>query len=417
MMEYGCIGEHLSHSFSKEIHNALADYDYSLKELSREELPQFLTEKKFKAINVTIPYKQDVIPFLDWISDEAKSINAVNTIVNRDGKLYGYNTDFYGLKSLIERENVSLKGKKVAILGSGGTSNTAKAVAESMGAEIIKKISRNKKEGYITYEELYESFSECEVIINTTPCGMFPNIGVAAVDLNKFLKLEAVFDAVYNPLKSKLIFDAKSRGLIATGGLYMLVSQAAYAVEKFIDAPVDNDAVENIFKNLYKNKMNVVLIGMPASGKTTVGKKLSSNLNKAFVDTDDLIVEHAGKTIPEIFSESGEKVFREIEKEVIFNVSKENNKVIATGGGAVLNKENIDILKENGRVYFINRPLEMLVTTDDRPLTSNRADLEKRFNERYSLYIDSADVIVDGSGAVEDVVKRIEADYCEYSCN
>ncbi len=417
MMEYGCIGEHLSHSFSKEIHNALADYDYQLKELTREELKLFLTEREFKAINVTIPYKQDVIPFLDWISDEAKAINAVNTIVNRDGKLYGYNTDFYGLKSLIERENVSLNGKKVAILGSGGTSNTAKAVAVSMGAEIVKKVSRNKKESYITYEELYESFSECEIIINTTPCGMFPNIGDSAVDLNRLPKVEAVFDAVYNPLKSKLVYDAKEKGLVATGGLYMLVSQAAVAASKFIDAPVDNDKVEKIFKNLYKNKMNIVLVGMPASGKTTVGKKLSGTLKKSFVDTDDLIVENTGKSIPDIFKESGEKTFREFEKIVVFNISKENSKVIATGGGAILNKENIDILKENGRVYFINRPLEMLITTDDRPLSGNRADLEKRYNERYSLYINSADVIIDGSGTVEETAERIEADYNEYSCN
>lgn len=416
-MEYGCIGEHLSHSFSKEIHNALADYDYILKELTREELPEFLINREFKAINVTIPYKQDVIPFLDFVSDEAKSINAVNTIVNRDGKLYGYNTDFYGLKSLIERENISLNGKKVAILGSGGTSNTAVAVADSMGAETVKKVSRNKKEGYITYEELYEVFSDCEIILNTTPCGMFPNIGTAAVDLDKLPKVEAVFDAVYNPLKSKLICDAKERGLVATGGLYMLVSQAAYAVEKFIESPVNDSEVEKIFKNLYKNKMNIVLIGMPASGKTSVGKELEKVLNKSFVDTDDLIVENTKKSIPDIFKDSGEKAFREIEKDVIFNISKENNKVIATGGGAVLNKENIDILKENGRVYFINRPLEMLIATDDRPLSSNRADLEKRFNERYSMYVNSADVVIDGTGTVKQVAERIEADYNEYSCN
>lgn len=417
MMEYGCIGEHLSHSFSKEIHNALADYDYILKELTREELPTFLIEREFKAINVTIPYKQDVIPYLDWISDEARSINAVNTIVNRDGKLYGYNTDFYGLKSLIERENVTLNGRRVAILGSGGTSNTAVAVANSMGADTVKKVSRNKKEGYITYEELYEVFADCEIIINTTPCGMYPKIGNAAVDLNKLPAVEAVFDAVYNPLKSKLVCDAKARGLVATGGLYMLVSQAAYAVEKFIDLPVDNTKVEEIFNNLYKSKMNIVLVGMPASGKTSVGKALADGLSKSFEDTDDLIVLNTKKTIPDIFRESGEKAFREIEKNVIFNISGENGKVIATGGGAVLNYENIDILKENGRVYFIDRPLEMLITTDDRPLSSNRADLEKRYNERYSLYINSADVVIDGAGTVKQVAERIEADYDEYTCN
>ena len=376
-----------------------------------------MTEKNFKAINVTIPYKKDVIPYLYWISDEAKAINAVNTIVNRDGKLYGYNTDFYGLSGLITRQGVSLENKKVAILGSGGTSNTAFAVANSMKALSVLRVSREKKDGYITYDELYEAYNDVEIIINTTPCGMYPNIGKSAVELNKLSCVQAVFDAVYNPLSSKLVLDAKEKGITAVGGLYMLVSQAAYAVEKFIDSPVDAEKVEKIFRNLYKEKMNIILIGMPASGKTTVGKALAEKLSKSFVDTDDLIVEAAGKPIPEIFAQSGEKAFREIESNVIFEISKANKKIIATGGGAVLNKKNIDNLKGNGRVYFINRPLDMLVTTDDRPLSSNRSDLEKRYNERYSLYTEYADVIIDGSGTVEEVAQRIEADYYGYTCD
>lgn len=416
-MEYGCIGEKLGHSFSKEIHNALASYEYSLKELKREELPEFFKNKDFKAINVTIPYKQDVIPFLDWISDEAKEINAVNTIVNKNGKLYGYNTDFYGLKALIERENVSLKGKRVVILGSGGTSNTAFAVANYLEALPVLKVSRNKKEGYITYDELYEKHSDCEIIINTTPCGMYPQTGVSAVDLEKLPKAEAVFDAVYNPLKSKLVLDAKAKNITAVGGLYMLVSQAAYAVEKFIEAPVDNNKVEEIFKNLYKQKMNIALIGMPASGKTSVGKVLCESLNKAFVDSDDEIAKNENKNIPEIFKDSGEAYFRNTENKVIKSFSMLNSQVISTGGGAVLNPENIENLKSNARVYFLDRPLDMLITTSDRPLSSNRADLEKRYNERYELYKASADVIIDGSKTVEEVAKMIEEDFYEYSCN
>ncbi|MGN0526683.1 MAG: shikimate kinase [Acutalibacteraceae bacterium] len=416
-MEYGCIGEKLGHSFSKEIHNALTDYDYQLKELTKDELPLFMEEHNFKAINVTIPYKQDVIPYLYWISDEAKSINAVNTVVNIDGKLYGYNTDFCGLKSLIEKENVSLKGKKVVVLGSGGTSNTAFAVANSMGANTVLKVSRTPRENYITYEELYEKHTDCEVIINTTPCGMYPKINVSAVEIDKFTNLEAVFDAVYNPLSSKLVLDAKERGITAVGGLYMLVMQAAYAVEKFINQPVDFKKVDGIFKALYKDKMNIVLIGMPASGKSTVGKALSVSLGKNFADSDEKIAETEDKTIPEIFTESGERYFREVETNVIRDLSMKNSQVIATGGGVVLNKTNIDILKGNGRVYFIDRPLNMLVTTDDRPLSSNRADLEKRYSERYGLYKSYADVIIDGSGSVEEVSKRIEVDFSEYSCN
>ncbi|MEE1505077.1 MAG: shikimate kinase [Acutalibacteraceae bacterium] len=416
-MEYGCIGERLGHSFSKEIHNALTSYEYSLKELKREELPEFFKNKDFKAINVTIPYKQNVIEYLDWISDEAKSINAVNTIVNRNGKLYGYNTDFYGLKALIERENVSLKGKKVAILGSGGTSNTAFAVANHLKALSVLKVSRNKKDGYITYEELYDRYSDCEIIINTTPCGMFPKTGVSAVDLEKLSKVEAVFDAVFNPLSSKLILDAKAKNVTAVGGLYMLVSQAAYAVEKFIEAPVDNHKVEEIFQGLYKQKMNIALIGMPASGKTSVGKLLSEKLNKTFVDCDDEIVKNENKDITEIFKEFGEAYFRNVEKSVVKAVSMLNAQVISTGGGAVLNPENIENLKANSRIYFLDRPLDMLITTSDRPLSSNRADLEKRYNERYKLYKSVADVIVDGSKTVEEVAKIIEEDFYEYSCN
>lgn len=416
-MEYGCIGEHLTHSFSKEIHNALADYDYCIRELTPDELPQFMESRDFKAINVTIPYKKDVIPYLEWISPEAKAINAVNTIVNVDGKLYGYNTDFYGLKSLIERQNVSLESKCVAVLGSGGTSNTAYAVAQSVGASSIVRVSRTPSEGYISYDELYGIADRVDVIINTTPCGMFPDIGTSAVDVTRFKNLSAVFDAVYNPLVSKLVYDARQKGITATGGLYMLVSQAAYAVEKFINTPVNNDAVEKIYNDLYKSKMNIVLVGMPSCGKSTVGKVIAENFNKAFVDTDEYIVSADGREIPEIFRADGETVFRQKESEAVFDIAKSTGTVVATGGGVVLDKSNIDILKENGRVYFIDRPLEMLVTTGDRPLSSNRADLEKRYNERYSLYTACADVIIDGSGTVDEVVGRIEADYYGYTCN
>ncbi len=416
-MEYGCIGEHLGHSFSKEIHNALADYQYTLEELSPKQLKEFMINKDFKAINVTIPYKKDVIPYLDFISDEAKAIDAVNTIVNKDGKLYGYNTDFYGLKSLIERHNVSLSGKKVAVLGSGGTSNTAFAVSNSMGATEVIRVSRTSKEGYVSYDELYSNHKDVQIIINTTPCGMFPNTGSIAIDVYKFPLVEAVFDAVYNPLCSKLVVEARQKGIKAVGGLYMLVSQAAYAVEKFTGESVDLQKIEDVFKNLYKNKMNIVLVGMPGCGKSSVGRCLAEKLSKDFEDTDELIVETAGEVIPVIFESKGESVFRKIESEVIYESSKNNNKIIATGGGAVLNEENIKNLKGNGRVYFINRPIDLLAMTSDRPLSSNRQDLEKRYNERYSLYMESADVVIDGNGSIEEVAKRIEGDYYGYTCD
>lgn len=415
-MEYGCIGEKLSHSFSKEIHNLLADYDYRLVELKREDLPIFFENKDFKAINVTIPYKLDVMPFLDSISPEAKEINAVNTIVNKDGKLYGYNTDFYGLKSLIERYVKSFSDKTVVILGSGGTSNTAFSVAKSLDAKEIIKVSRKKQDGYITYEELYDKYSDCEIIINTTPCGMFPKVNASAVDINKFNNLEAVFDAVYNPLKSKFILDAQKQGVTATGGLYMLVSQAASAVEKFIDTEISQSKIDEVYKRICKDKLNIVLIGMPGCGKSSVGKELEKSFSKSFVDSDNVIVEQAEKNIPDIFKDFGETYFRSLEKDVIQSISLSNSQIIATGGGVVLNSQNIDNLKSNGRIYFIDRPLDMLAATDDRPLSRNKEALEKRYNERYELYREYADVIVDGKGSVNEVAERIEADFNEYSC-
>ena len=246
---------------------------------------------------------------------------------------------------------------------------------------------------------------------------MFPRLGDVAVDLDRLQGVQAVFDAVYNPLSSQLVLDAKKKGITAVGGLYMLVSQAAYAVEKFINKPVDETKIQEVYRSLYKSKMNIVLIGMPSCGKTTVGNILGARLSKTFVDTDALIVEADGRTIPEIFSADGEGFFRKLETEAVLNVAKENNKIIATGGGVVLNEANIEGLKANGRIYFIDRPLEELCATDDRPLSGNAQELQKRYNERYHLYRKYADVIIDGSGNVESVAKRIEEDYYGYSCD
>lgn len=406
-MEYGCIGEKLGHSFSKEIHNALATYNYELKELEKTEVDAFMKSHDFKAINVTIPYKQTVIPYLDFISDEAKAIGAVNTVVNKNGKLYGFNTDFFGMKSLIERTGIEINKKKVAILGGGGTSKTAEAVSKALGAEVIYKISRNSKAGFITYDELYNISDTIDVIINTTPVGMYPDIYISAVEVERFKNLSGVVDAVYNPLRSKLVSDALENNIKAVGGLYMLVAQAAAAVEKFIDTKITTENIEKVFKNLFNKKENIVLIGMPSSGKSTVGNMLAEKLGRAFFDSDKLVESTQNMTIPDIFKAEGEAYFRNCETEAVFELSKNNSSVIATGGGMVLNKKNIELLKENGKVFFLDRPLEMLLTTDDRPLSSNKADLEKRYNERYDLYRTSADVVIDGSGTVDEVVNQI----------
>lgn len=410
-MEYGCIGEKLTHSFSKEIHNLLFDYDYKIEEIPRDKLSDFMSRKDFKAINVTIPYKQDVIPYLDEISDTAQKIGAVNTIVNREGKLYGYNTDFSGLTALIKLNGITLEGKKVLILGSGGTSKTAVAVAESLGATSIKRVSRTAREDCITYEDAYKEFYDTEIIINTTPCGMYPNIIGEPIELDRMPNVEAVVDAIYNPLCSNLVVKAKGKGIKATGGLYMLVAQAAVAAELFLDTKVDKNRVYEVFEKIERSKRNIVLTGMPSSGKSTIGKKLANELGMQFIDTDKEIEASEGKTIPEIFAAVGERGFRDIETRVITAVSSKQNCVISTGGGAVLREQNMTALKGNGTVYFVDRPIELLVATDDRPLSSNRDDLIKRYNERYSIYCDTADKSVINDSTFKDVIDIIKEDF------
>lgn len=417
-MEYGLIGEKLGHSFSKIVHAELTDYDYELKEIAREDLKDFMEKADFKAINVTIPYKQDVIPYLAEIDSVAQKIGAVNTIVNKNGRLYGYNTDFLGLKSLIEYNRISVKDKKVLILGSGGTSKTAVAVAESLGAGEIYRVSRSGGEGLITYTEAYSLHNNADIIINTTPCGMYPKIGEAAIDIDKFTNLSGVVDAIYNPLDSHIVVSAGKKGIPATGGLYMLVAQAVFAAEKFIDSNIEKSEIERIFIKISKDKENLVLIGMPGCGKSTIGKAIAEMLGKEFVDSDEEIVKKQGITIPEIFEKYGEEYFRRLESEVIAELSMKQSSVIATGGGAILNERNIDLLKENGKVVFIDRPLEQLVTTDDRPLSSNRELLEKRYNERYYKYCALADVRVVADRSIEDNIQMVkEAFLNENSCN
>ncbi|MBR3810615.1 MAG: shikimate dehydrogenase [Clostridia bacterium] len=406
-MEYGCIGKKLGHSFSKEIHNALTDYTYELCEIPEEGIAEFMKQSDFKAINVTIPYKERVIPYLDFISDEAKTIGAVNTIVNKNGVLYGYNTDFYGMKMLIEKADIEIKNKTVAILGSGGTSKTANAVVNSLGARAVYKVSRNAQDDFISYDELYNISDNIDIIINTTPVGMYPNIYNSAVDVKRFKNLSGVVDAVYNPLRSKLVFDALSLDIKAVGGLYMLVAQAAAAVERFIEKTVSRKDIESVYNSLFKSKENIVLIGMPSCGKTTVGTIVAEKLNREFFDSDILIEVTEKTTIPEIFKNRGEEYFRNKETEAIFTLSKNNSSVISTGGGVILNKKNIDLLKENGKVFFLDRPLEKLITTSDRPLSSNREALEKRYNERYNLYREYADFVIDASGSIEETVNQI----------
>jgi len=406
-MKYGLIGEHLGHSFSKDVHSMLADYEYEIREIPKDGLDAFMREANFKAINVTIPYKESVIPYLTYISEEAKRIGAVNTIVNRGGELYGYNTDFLGMTSLINKMRVSLAGMKTVILGTGGTSKTAVAVAESLGADPIITVSRTKKDGAIDYEELLSNHLDTKIIINTTPVGMYPNNFSSPIDISCFGELVGVIDAIYNPMRTKLVTDAMERGIKAEGGLYMLVAQAVYASEIFLDTKYPTEKLNKIFGKIKRKKENIVLIGMPASGKTTVSNLLSKELSRTAYDTDKMIVSTIGKSIPEIFNSDGEKVFREYETREIANVSLQNNAVIATGGGAILNKENIRMLKQNGVIFFIDRPCDKLMPTNDRPLAKDIDAIKKRYEERYLLYVDSADVVIDADDTPINVAKKI----------
>ena len=408
---YGCIGERLKHSFSKEIHNALADYDYRIIEVEREGLGEFASAADFAAINVTIPYKEMIMPYLYSIDGHAESIGAVNTVVNRDGKLYGYNTDFYGMSRLLLHAKVSVAGKKVLILGTGGTSKTAYAVVRAEGAREVVRVSRTGREDAVTYEEMYERHTDAQIVINTTPAGMFPSIFDKAIELDRFPSLVGVIDAVYNPLRTPMILEAKRRGIAAEGGLYMLVAQAVRASEIFIDTKYDERECERVYKRIVSEKENIVLIGMPASGKSTVGKILAKTLGRRVIDTDKLIAERAGKDIPTIFREDGEAKFRELEAEVIREVASETGVIIATGGGAVLRSENTDALRENGRIYFIDRPLERLMPTDNRPLSSTKEDIEKRYHERYKIYTEAADVRVWANCFPKAVAEKIMKDF------
>ena len=410
-MQYGCIGEHLTHSFSKDIHGLLTDYLYELTEIPMGQLDAFMEKRDFKAINVTIPYKQAVIPHLTEIDPMADMIGAVNTVVNRDGKLYGYNTDFGGMADMIRYAGICLEGKKVLILGTGGTSSTAMAVAKHLGAKEIYKVSRAEKPGMLTYENVLRVCPDAQILINTTPRGMFSREGGMAIDPADFSQLEGVVDVVYNPLRTPFVQQALKLGIPATGGLYMLVRQAVLASEIFLGKTYPEGTTEKVYKTILAGKENIVLTGMPGSGKSTVGQLLAKKLGRKFIDLDALITEKIGKTPAEIITQLGEPAFRDMESQVVREVSPENGCIIATGGGAVLRSENIAALKQNGKVFFLDRPVAQLLPTQDRPLSSTREAIMQRYQERYPIYTKTADVVVSNDTTAVSAAQRIERSF------
>lgn len=417
-MKYGLIGEHLGHSFSKQIQTRIAeienvkDYDYQLVELDKEEFKEFMEKKDFKGINVTIPYKKDVIPYLDEMDESAKAIGAVNTIINVDGKLKGYNTDFGGFLYMVKAHNVHMEGKKVLIIGNGGACAAVKAVCKHENAKDIVIVSRSANRGAIGYDEMYTSHLDADIVVNTSPVGMFPNIVNAPIDVSWFHKLECVLDVVYNPILTRLCFEAQEADIKRVIGLEMLIAQAKYTFEIFENMSFDDSIIDEIKKEMLKDRCNIVLIGMPSAGKTTIGKMLEEKLGKEFFDLDDIIIAKVGKSIPEIFQESGETGFRAIETEVAIEASKMNNKIIATGGGVVKHKVNMNFLRLNGITIFIDRDIDKLISSDpNRPLSSSKQALQQMYKERYPLYQKYAAYIAVNNANIEETVDDIVNTY------
>lgn len=415
-MEYGVIGKVLAHSFSKPVHESLADYTYNICELpDKAAFDAFFEERSFKAINVTIPYKADVIPLCAYVDPKAAAIGAVNTIVNRDGELYGYNTDYMGFLYLTDLAGVDFAGKKVMVLGTGGTCKTVCTAALDRGAVSAQVVGRKAAGEVIDYAAAATK-TDTQIIINTTPVGMYPNNDACPIDIDfyveAFPKLEAVIDVVYNPLESVLVQKAKAKGLIAMGGLPMLVAQAKFAVEIFLDKELLDSESLRVLSEVKRKLTNVVLVGMPSCGKSRKGEGLAERLGRKFVDLDAEIVAFAGKSIPEIFAEDGEEKFREIESLVCKNVAKENGLVIATGGGIVKNPANVLWLKQNAVVAYVKRDLDKLKIGGNRPLSTDMAALEQLFVERNPLYEASADFCVTAD-EIDTAVDELEAKFNE----
>ena len=402
-LKIGLIGEHLSHSYSPQIHKELGNYAYRLIELPPNEVGAFLTAGEFDALNVTIPYKQEVIPYLARLSETARRIGAVNTIVREaDGSLSGYNTDYDGLFDMILDLGVSLSHKKVLVLGSGGASKTAVTVANDLGASRVVVISRG---GENNYQNL-EKHTDAAVIINTTPVGMYPNNGKAPLSLDCFPQLEAVFDLIYNPARTALLQEAEARGIKVQNGLLMLVSQARRAAELFTRRSIAREASKRIAEKLARDAENIILIGMPGCGKSTLGKLLASELGRPFVDADEALVAADGVPIPEIFKREGEVGFRARETQTLAKLCREKGQVIATGGGCVTVAENYPLLHQNGRIVFLDIKPEGLAT-EGRPLSLSRSP-EALYRERLPLYRKFADVTVPITRNTEENMKRIK---------
>lgn len=402
MLKCGLLGEKLGHSYSPQIHSMLADYEYKLFEKSPEELEDFLKSGEFDGLNVTIPYKKSVMPYCAELSPTAAQIGSVNTIVRRsDGSLYGDNTDAFGFENLIVHNGIEVKGKKALVLGTGGASVTAQAVLKNLGASEVVVISRKGEDNY----ENIAKHADAEIIANTTPVGMYPNNGKAAVDLAQFPKFSGVLDVVYNPARTALLLQAEKLCIPCAGGLYMLVSQAKRSCELFTGKSIPDSEIDRIERVLSHQMQNIVIIGMPGSGKTAVSTMLAERLGRKIFDTDTIVSEKAGVTIPEIFAAQGEAGFRKLETEATAEVGKLSGNIISTGGGVVTVADNYELLHQNGVIVWIERDTNKLAR-DGRPISLS-SDLNELYAARLPLYERFADIKADNNGDINDTVNAI----------
>jgi len=409
-MEYGLIGEKLGHSYSQMIHARLADYRYELKEVAPERLDAFIEARNFRGLNVTIPYKQAVMKHCAELSPEAMEVGSVNTLIVRpDGSLFGHNTDIDGFIYMLRRGEIDPAGAKAVILGSGGTSLTARAALTRLGAREIVTVSRK---GPVDYAALYAEHADAEILVNATPVGMYPKNGASPVELDRLPKVRGVADVIYNPEKTALILAAQAKGIPAVSGLSMLVAQAREAAELFAGHAIPAGRVEDIVSEIGAQTLNLILVGMPGCGKSTLGQAVAAALQREFVDCDAEIVRRAGKSIPEIFAQDGEGAFRALESGVLADVCRGHGLVISTGGGAVLRAENRDAMRQNGRVCLIRRALALL-PRDGRPLSASEDAVARLWEARRAAYETAADFPVENDGTVEEAAEKIREGFYE----
>lgn len=381
MKKFGLIGGKLGHSYSPLIHSKFGDYPFELCETKPEDLESLLQDEAYGGFNVTIPYKKTVMELCDELSDTAKAIGCVNTVIREaDGRLHGYNTDYFGFKYMVAKNNMEVQDKKCLVLGSGGASLTARAVLRDLGAGEIIVISRS---GEQDYENISRHF-DAEIIVNTTPVGMYPNNGKSPIHLDDFKNCCGVLDVIYNPDKTKLVLDAMEKSIPTTGGLDMLVAQGKQASELFQNIEIEEEEIDSAIDEIRRETLNIILIGMPGAGKTLLGGEIANRLGRRFVDVDDMIIKHEGMSIPEIFAQKGETYFRKVETEMLEKVCAQTGLVIATGGGVVKKKVNYNILKQNGIVIWIKRDLDKMAT-EGRPL-SKSVPLAQMYEERKDAY-------------------------------